>query len=89
MYFNWRESYTLWNDGFEHVLFDILGHRCVWITNFKCWQRAYVGLREFAYVELRKFTYVELRKFKDIEVRNEHITEFCMYEMQDMEGRSA
>ena len=65
----------------------ILGHRCVWITNFKCWQKAYVELRKFEYVELhkfeyvesRKFTYVELRKFRDIEVRYEHITEFCMY----------
>ena len=81
----------------EHVLFNILGHGCVWITNFKCWQRAYVELRKFEYVELRKFEYVELRKFmyvelrkfRDIEVRNEHITEFCMYQMQDMEGRPA
>ena len=89
MYFNRRESYTLWNDNLEHVLFNILGHGCVWITNFKCWQRAYVELRKFEYVDLRKFTYVELRKFRDIEVRNEHITEFCMYQMQDMEGRPA
>ena len=97
MYFNWRESYTLWNDSFEHVLLSILGHRCVWITNFKCWQKAYVELRKFEHVELRKFeyvdlrkiAYVELRKFRDIEVRNEHITEFCMYQMQDMEGRPA
>ena len=79
----------MWNDNFEHVLFNILGHGCVWITNFKCWQRAYVELRKFEYVDLRKFTYVELRKFRDIEVRNEHITEFCMYQMQDMEGRPA
>ena len=87
MYFNWRESNTLWNDKFEHALFNILGHRCVWITKFKCWQKAYVELRKFEhvelrkfeYVDLRKFTYVELRKFRDIEVRNEHITEFCMY----------
>ena len=79
----------MWNDNFEHVLFNILGHGCVWITNFKSWQRAYVELRKFEYVNLRKFTYVELRKFRDIEVRNEHITEFCMYQMQGMEGRPA
>ena len=86
----------MWNDNFEHVLFNILGHGCVWITNFKCWQKAYVELRKFEmlrYANLSMLIYANLRMLSyanlGTELRNEHITEFCMYQMQDMERRPA
>ena len=63
MYFNQRESYTLWNDNFEHVLFNILGHGCAWRMNLKCWQRAYVELRKLSmliYANLRMSSYANL-----------------------------
>ena len=51
------------NDCFEHVLFDILGHWCVWITNFsvgKGCMLSYANLSMLIYANLRVLSYANL-----------------------------